>query len=342
MLFRKIESVIENHFKEKSEKILIVDGARQVGKSYIIRHVGQKLFENYIEINLLEDYLKDKLFENAKTVEDFYLQVSILAGDKMKDKENTLIFLDEIQAYPHLLTLLKFLRQDNKFTYIASGSLLGVSLANTTSVPMGSIEIVHMRPLDFEEFLIVNGFNSFAIDKLRQNFENLKSLDENTHNKMLDLFKKYLIVGGLPEAVNNYLDSFNIYNIRKVQAEIHNFYALDASKYDAENKLKIRRIYDMIPSNMENKKKRVMFQDIENKKGKRATNYLDEFDYLITSGIALEVKAVSNPVFPLSQSSKKNLLKLYLNDVGLLTNILYKNNINAILGDKKSINLGSV
>ena len=342
MLFRKIESVIENHFKEKSEKILIVDGARQVGKSYIIRHVGQKLFENYIEINLLEDYLKDKLFENAKTVEDFYLQVSILAGDKMKDKENTLIFLDEIQAYPHLLTLLKFLRQDNKFTYIASGSLLGVSLANTTSVPMGSIEIVHMRPLDFEEFLIVNGFNSFAIDKLRQNFENLKSLDENTHNKMLDLFKKYLIVGGLPEAVNNYLDSFNIYNIRKVQAEIHNFYALDASKYDAENKLKIRRIYDMIPSNMENKKKRVMFQDIENKKGKRATNYLDEFDYLITSGIALEVKAVSNPVFPLSQSSKKNLLKLYLNDVGLLTNILYKNNINAILGDEKSINLGSV
>ncbi len=342
MLFRKIESVIENHFKEKSEKILIVDGARQVGKSYIIRHVGQKLFENYIEINLLEDYLKDKLFENAKTVEDFYLQVSILAGDKMKDKENTLIFLDEIQAYPHLLTLLKFLRQDNKFTYIASGSLLGVSLANTTSVPMGSIEIVHMRPLDFEEFLIANGFNSFAIDKLRQNFENLKSLDENTHNKMLDLFKKYLIVGGLPEAVNNYLDSFNIYNIRKVQAEIHNFYALDASKYDAENKLKIRRIYDMIPSNMENKKKRVMFQDIENKKGKRATNYLDEFDYLITSGIALEVKAVSNPVFPLSQSSKKNLLKLYLNDVGLLTNILYKNNINAILGDEKSINLGSV
>ena len=154
MLFRKIESVIENHFKEKSEKILIVDGARQVGKSYIIRHVGQKLFENYIEINLLEDYLKDQLFENAKTVEDFYLQVSILAGDKMKDKENTLIFLDEIQAYPHLLTLLKFLRQDNKFTYIASGSLLGVSLANTTSVPMGSIEIVHMRPLDFEEFLI--------------------------------------------------------------------------------------------------------------------------------------------------------------------------------------------
>lgn len=342
MLFRKIESVIENHFKEKSEKILIVDGARQVGKSYIIRHVGQKLFENYIEINLLEDYLKDKLFENAKTVEDFYLQVSILAGDKMKDKENTLIFLDEIQAYPHLLTLLKFLRQDNKFIYIASGSLLGVSLANTTSVPMGSIEIVHMRPLDFEEFLIANGFNSFAIDKLRQNFENLKSLDENTHNKMLDLFKKYLIVGGLPEAVNNYLDSFNIYNIRKVQAEIHNFYALDASKYDAENKLKIRRIYDMIPSNMENKKKRVMFQDIENKKGKRATNYLDEFDYLITSGIALEVKAVSNPVFPLSQSSKKNLLKLYLNDVGLLTNILYKNNINAILGDEKSINLGSV
>lgn len=122
MLYRKIESLIEEHLKSDSKKILLIDGARQIGKTYIIRYVGEKLFENYIEVNMIEDSLGNRLFESTKTVEDFYLRVSMLAGDKMKNKENTLIFIDEIQAYPHLLTLLKFLSQDNKFTYIASGS----------------------------------------------------------------------------------------------------------------------------------------------------------------------------------------------------------------------------
>ena len=153
MLYRKIESLIEEHLKTGSPKILLVDGARQVGKTYIIRHVGDKLFSNFIEINMVEDSLGARLFAETKSVEDFYLQVSMLRGDKMKEKENTLIFIDEIQAYPHLLTLLKFLSQDDKFTYIASGSLLGVTLSETTSIPMGSIRKVRMFPLDFEEFL---------------------------------------------------------------------------------------------------------------------------------------------------------------------------------------------
>ena len=144
MLYRKIESTIESHLKSDSKKILLIDGARQVGKTYIIRHVGQRLFENYIEINMVEDSLGDRLFANTKTVEDFYLQVSMMEGGKMKSKENTLIFIDEIQAYPHLLTLLKFLSQDDKFTYIASGSLLGVTLAQTSSIPMGSIRKIRM------------------------------------------------------------------------------------------------------------------------------------------------------------------------------------------------------
>ena len=116
MLYRKIERTIEQHLMSGSNKILLVDGARQIGKTYIIRYVGNKLFENYIEINMIEDSLGNRLFEKVRTVEDFYLQVSMLAGDKMK--KNTLIFIDEIQAYPHLLTLLKFLSQDNRFTCI--------------------------------------------------------------------------------------------------------------------------------------------------------------------------------------------------------------------------------
>ena len=342
MLYRKIEAVIESHLKANSKKILLIDGARQVGKTYIIRHVGQKLFDNFIEINMVEDSLGDRLFANTKTVDDFYLQVSMLEGNKMKEKENTLIFIDEIQVYPQLLTLLKFLSQDNKYTFIASGSLLGVTLSQTTSIPMGSIRKVRMFPLDFEEFLYANGMNEVAIKAMRSKFERLEALDEPMHNKMMDLFRKFLLVGGLPDAVNSYLSEKNIQSVREIQKEIHDYYAADASKYDEERKLMIRRIYDLIPSFMESKKKRVVAQAIENKRGKTFNHYSDEFEYLISAGIALNVQAIATPVFPLIESSGKNLLKLYLNDVGILTGILYGNNIRAILDDQKSINLGAV
>jgi hypothetical protein len=207
---------------------------------------------------------------------------------------------------------------------------------------MGSIDIVHMFPLDFEEFLWANGMGEFAISVMREKFSSLESLDESMHRKMMDFFHKYLLVGGLPDAVNTYLAQKNIVMVRKVQTDIHDLYAVDAAQYDQKRSLIIRRIYEMIPSYMENKKKRIVLKQIEDKKGKRSSDYVDEFDYLIHSGIALDVKAISNPVFPLIESSGKNLLKLYLNDVGILTDILYKNNISAVVDDQKSVNLGSV
>jgi len=342
MLYRKIAADIEAYLKKDTEKILLVDGARQVGKTYIIRFVGAKLFINFIELNMVEDSLGSRLFANTKTVDDFYLQVSMLFGDKMKEWENTLIFIDEIQAYPHLLALLKFLKRDNRFNYIASGSLLGVTLTQTSSIPMGSIRRIRMFPLDFEEFLYASGFNHFAISALKDKFDKLEALDEAMHGKMMDLFRRYLLVGGLPDAVNSYIDDKNIQKVREIQSEIHSYYAADASKYDEEKKLKIRRIYDSIPSNLENKKKRVVAQNIENKKGRTFADYEDEFEYLIGAGIALNVQAIANPVFPLIESSGKNLMKLYLNDVGLLSGILYGNNIRAVLDDQKSVNLGSL
>ena len=342
MLFRKIGSLIEDHLKSGTSKVLLIDGARQVGKTYIIRYVGKKLFENFIEINMIEDIEGKKLFSDVRTVEDFYLQVSMLSGDKMKGVDDTLIFIDEIQAYPHLLTLLKFLSQDGRFTYIASGSLLGVTLSQTTSIPMGSVRKVRMFPLDFEEFLYACGVGKEAVSSMRKKFGRSESLDEATHARIMDLFRKYLLVGGLPDAVNAYIEEKNIRSVRAIQSEIREYYSADASKYDEEKKLRIRRIYDMIPSNMENKKKRVVAQEIENKKGKTFRDYEDEFEYLISAGIALNVQAISTPVFPLIESSGKNLLKLYLNDVGLLTGILYGNNIRAVLDDERSVNLGAV
>ena len=342
MLERKIQSAINHHFTSDSNKVLVIDGARQIGKTYIIRHVGKALFKNFVEINLLEDSLSDRVFEDAKSVDEFYFRLGLVAGEKLGNKENTLIFLDEIQTYPHLLTLLKFLKSDDRFTYVASGSLLGVTLAKTSSIPMGSIEVKQMYPLDFEEFLWAHGIGKEFIRNLRDKFEKLESLDEPVHERLLSLFKRYLLVGGLPEVVNHFIKNKNVFEVRSIQSEIHDYYALDASKYDEQNRLKIRRIYDMVPSNLANKKKRIVIKQIENKEGKRFKDYEDEFDYLIHSGIALEIRAVSNPSFPLIESTGKNLLKLYLNDVGILTNVLYKHNALPIINDVKSVNLGSV
>lgn len=344
MLYRKITKRIEEYLSSDSNRMLLIEGARQIGKSYIINHVGSKMFANYIEINMEKDKLGDRIFAEAKTTNDFYMALSIFAGDKMKEKHNTLVFIDEIQAYDHLLTLVKFLMEENRFTYIASGSQLGVTLKNTQSLPIGSLDIEHMYPLDFEEFLYANGVGQMAVESMRESFKNRESLQETIHQKIMDLFKKYLLVGGLPKAVKTFVQTHNVAEFRSVQNEAHQLYGVDASKYEEENnkKLKIRRIYDMIPSSLENKKKRIVIKDIENKDWKRTDDYLEEFDYLIYSGVALEVKAISTPTYPLIENSGKNLLKLYLNDVGILSGIYYKNNIKAIMTDVKSINLGAV
>ena len=344
MLYRKITSYIEDYLKSDTDKILILEGARQIGKSFSIREAGTRLYPNYVEINFVEDDEGDQLFKNIHKKEDFYLTLSMVAGDKLSGRDGTLVFLDEIQHYPQYLTMLKFLREDGRYRYIASGSLLGITLQDTTSIPVGSIIRKEMFQLDFEEFLIANGFGTEAIAMLRHSYENRQSLTEEHHNRMLDLFRRYLLVGGMPDAVNAYLDTHNIVRVRDVQDNIRSMYADDASKYEKEHskKLLIRRIYEMIPSQMENKKKRIVAQEIRGKEGDRFAQYQEEFEYLVSSGISLAVHAISNPHFPLSESLQKNLLKLYLNDVGMLTGMLYHNNIRPILDDERSINLGSV
>jgi len=199
-----------------------------------------------------------------------------------------------------------------------------------------------MYPLDFEEFLIANGVGADVIEYMRERFLAGEALSDSLHATILGLFKRYLLVGGLPDNVNVFVESQNITVIRQQQRDIQRLYSDNAAKYDMDHKLHLRRIYSLVPSAMENKKKRMVFKDIEDNKNKRYTDYADDFDYLIDSGIALEVKAISSTKFPLIESVSKNLLKLYLNDVGLLTGILYNTNINAVLNDKLGVNLGSV
>ncbi len=339
MFYRKIEPLLNKYYENPDDNILIITGARQIGKSFIIRETASRHFKNYVEINLQDDFDGERLFSEIKTIKDFYFVVSSLYGHKLNNASDTIIFLDEIQVYPNLISMLKPLKADNRYRYIASGSLLGVTLKHCF-IPIGSINEVKMYPLDFEEFLLASNVGKDIIEYLKECFDERKQVSDPIHNIILRKFKEYLICGGLPTAVKEFLAD-NIYKTRQMQSSIYKYYKDDASKYDLEHNLKIRTIYDFLPSYMENKVKRVKYKQIEGKKEK-FDKYEDEFDYLTNSGISLAVKAVSNPKFPLVESSSKNLLKLYYNDIGILTNILYGNNINSILNQDSGINLGSV
>ncbi len=344
MLYRKISTEIEAHLRSEDDKIMVVEGARQIGKSYIIREVGTRLYPNFVEVNFVKDDETDGLFRDIRGLDDFYMTLSMVAGGKLGTKSDTLVFLDEIQHYPQYLTMLKFLREEGKYTYIASGSLLGIALRNTTSIPVGSIVRKQMYQLDFEEWLIAEGWGKEALNHIQDCFHQRLSLSEAQHENLLGEFKKYLLVGGLPDAVNTYLETHNIVRVRETQTAIRDLYKEDAAKYEQESskKLLIRRIYDMIISQMENKKKRIVAKDIRDKRGDRFEWFAEEFEYLVSSGIALDVHAIANPKYPLSESAQKNLLKLYLNDVGMLTGRLYEYNLAPVMKDERSINLGSV
>lgn len=342
MFKRKIASLIEDYLRGPREKILVIKGARQIGKSFIVRETCRKTYPHYVEVNLQADFDGPRLFsaENIRTTSSFYLQLSALYGDDLGTRDDTVVFLDEIQVYPHLLTLFKALQAERRFTYIASGSLLGVTLKHTF-IPMGAIDEVAMYPMDFEEFLWANHVGEEAISHVKDCFTNLRPVEPALHDLFLSRFREFVLCGGLPDAVKALVEQKNVVAMRKVHTDTYAYYKDDATKYDRQNKLKIERIYSLMASYMENKVKRIPVSQIEKDVRRTFDHYQDEFDYLVSSGIALAVKAVSDPRFPLVESSAKNLIKLYYNDVGILTNILYKTNINAVLNLDKGPNLGS-
>ena len=342
MFKRKIETAINEYLDSDKETILIIEGARQIGKTYIINKLAKAKFKNYIEINLKDDFDGERNFEHAKvnTADKFYLAVSSLFGDKLGTREDTIIFLDEIQVYPHLISMLKPLNKEKKYSYIVSGSLLGVTLKHTF-IPMGSIKEVKMFPMDFEEFLWASHVGKDVIEYVKKCFDKLEPITDVVHSVLLSRFKEYLLSGGLPDAVKQFVANKNVMEMRGVHSLTYTYYKDDCSQYDLERKLKITRIYEMMASRMGNNVKRIQANKIDDNKKDTLNKYEDEFDYLVSSGVAHAVKAVSNPVFPLTESSSKNLIKLYYNDVGILTNVLYKNSIDAVLNQDKGVNLGS-
>lgn len=337
MLKRKIDKYIED-FYINNRNALLVTGARQIGKTFSIREFGKK-FTSFIEINFIENPDAVELFKNAKSSEDILLRLSTITNkDLLKGK--TLIFFDEVQRCPDIVTAIKFLVDDGSYRYILSGSLLGVELKDLRSEPVGYLEIKEMFPLDFEEFVTCLGINDKVIESLRNAWNNLTPVDDFIHSKMMELFRLYLIVGGMPAAVSKYIETNNMQEVLRIQQDIITLYKRDIAQYDPNNKLYIEDIFNLIPPELNSKNKRFILKKLnENAKFER---YQNSFLWLKNAGVALPVYNVEEPKMPLLLARSRNLFKLFQNDIGLLAS-QYSDGIQLrIIKGDKNINFGSI
>lgn len=338
MLERKISRYIE-HFYEVNKGALLLSGARQIGKTYSVRRFAEKKFKSFIEINFVDNPDAVGIFSNAKNSSDILLRLSAFVNQPLI-KGETLIFFDEVQLCPEIVTAIKFLVDDGRYRYIMSGSLLGVELNNLRSVPVGYMEVKEMYPLDLEEFMWAVGVNEDVIASLKKSWEEKKHVDDFVHKKMMDVFRLYLIVGGMPAAVMSYKENNNLQDVMASQREIISLYKKDISQYDEKRSLKIKEVFDLIPSELNSKSKRFFIKDINAKA--RAEMYENEFLWLKNAGVAIPVFNVDEPKLPLKLASSRNLFKLFSNDVGLLA-CQYSDGIQLkILTGDDAINHGSV
>lgn len=339
VLYRNMKKKIEEFFLSKQNSALMITGARQVGKTFCIREYAKKNYKYVIEINFIEMPQAVQLFENAKNAEDILLRISALTDVPMK-KGQTIVFFDEVQECKEIVTAIKFLVDEGSYRYILSGSLLGVELKDIRSVPVGYMTIYEMFPLDFFEFCRANKVSEQILTKIAECFEKRNPIDTLIHEKMMDLFRLYLIVGGMPAAVQRYLDTNNLNEVLKVQQGIVQLYKKDIAKYDPDEKLYLEDIFNLIPSELNSKNKRFILKKLnENFKFSR---YENSFIWLKEAGVALPVFCVQEPQIPLLLSKSTNLFKLFLADVGLLAS-MYADGIQIkILNKEKDINFGSI
>lgn len=315
-MYRKDSIIIEEWLK-RSDKALLVTGARQIGKTWLIREEiaksGYCKFEvNFIDQPDLVDYLNVKMSAN-----EFLVKLKMIMPEDCKPQE-TVVFFDEIQKCPEIVTKIKFLVEEGSFKYVMSGSLLGVELKGITSVPVGYLTVLRMYPMDFEEFMIANNVSKTTLEMLKAKFETCQPVDEFIHQKLLSLFFIYLIVGGMPDAVKIYIATKDIREVDKVQRDIVALYKEDFSQYESEDKkLKLISIYDIIPAELNKQNKKFVFTMLN--KELKFDRYENSFLWLKDAGVALPVYNVEAPVIPLKASKSSNVFRLFSNDIGLLT-----------------------
>ena len=338
MITRTADEQIRD-FLLHDKRSLLVTGARQVGKTFSIRKVGKECFENFVEINFLEQPDAVALFAEQKGAKDLLLRLSAFTK-KTLVPGRTLIFFDEVQECKDIVTAIKFLVDEGSYKYVMSGSLLGVELDDLRSVPVGYMDELEMHPLDLKEFFTAIGIGNDTMEHLHSCFEQRQPVDNFIHERMIEAVRLYLIVGGMPSVVQKYLDTNNLKSVYEEQRGIIRTYKRDITKYDANHKLQIEEIYDLIPSELNAKNKRFILKELNDKA--RFSRYEDSFLWLKDAGVAIPTYNVEEPRIPLLLSKQRNLFKLFLNDVGLLA-AMYGGNIQVSLLSKESnINYGSI
>lgn len=339
MLKRKVEKDIV-HWIENSDRALLVYGVRQAGKTFIIRKCLSEAGCDYIEFNLIRQPEIVDILKGATDVDNLILKLS-LYSDKKIVAGKTFFFFDEIQKYKEIVTKIKFLVDDKRYRYILSGSLLGVEIVNLKSAPVGYLKTINMYPLDFEEFLQVFNVDDHILDILKNAFESKTPVDEVIHHKIMEMFNLYMIIGGMPAAVDIYQNSGNIDDVMDEHRSIIEQYKLDFTQYEEENrKLIITRIFELIPAELNEKNKRFKIGDV--KDGLRYDRVEDSFTWLWKAGVALGVFNTTEPTVPLMLNEKSTLFKMFLSDVGLLTTIYGKSCKLKIVNGDKDINKGAV
>ncbi|MBR5080996.1 MAG: ATP-binding protein [Bacteroidales bacterium] len=338
MIKRKKDNVIRD-FLLKDKRALLVTGARQVGKTFSISRIGKECFEHFVEINFIEKPEALELFGEAKGAGDLLMRLSAFTNRRLVPGK-TLIFFDEVQECKEIVTAVKFLVEEGSYRYVMSGSLLDVELKDIRSVPVGYMDEMEMFPLDLEEFASAIGVGEDVLAHLKECYEQRKPVDDFVHKRMLELVRLYLLIGGMPAVVQKYLDSNNLKQVLEEQRGIIRTYKRDITKYDPEHKLQIEEIYNLIPSELDAKNKRFILKELSEKA--RFNHFENSFLWLKEAGVALPTYNVEEPRVPLLLNKQRNLFKLFLNDVGLLS-AMYGGNIQLrLLGKDTNINHGAI
>lgn len=315
-MFRKDSIIIEEWIKN-SNKALLVTGARQIGKTWLIRDEIEKSGYTKFEINFIDQPDMVHYLDAEMSADEFLVKLRMIMPEDCKPRE-TIVFFDEIQKCPEIVTKIKFLVDEGSFKYVMSGSLLGVELKGIASAPVGYLSVLRMYPMDFEEFMIANHVSKATLDMLKDKFETVQPVDEFIHQKLLALFFVYLIVGGMPDAVKTYIATKDIREVDKIQRDIVTQYKEDFSQYESEDKkLKLISIYDIIPAELNKQNKKFVFTMLD--KELKFDRYENSFLWLKDAGVALPVYNVEAPVIPLLASKSSNVFRLFSSDIGLLT-----------------------
>jgi len=337
--------------QHKTRQGLLVKGARQVGKTYLIREFAKQHYQSIVEINFLENKDSVRLFAAARDARELFASISLLAGKPLV-KGETLVFLDEIQGCPEVLTAIKFLVEQNaghaagqgagqdNIDFVLSGSLLGVELQSVESVPLGYLDTIEMYPLSFVEFCDAKGFDLDVFELLLDNIRKNESFNELIHSRLLSAFYEYLIVGGMPAAVQSYINNNDLQEVRNIQSNIVKLNNDDITKYHRKKALLIRNIYKLIPAQLNKQNKRFFLGNL--KKNARFDRLENEFLWLIDAGVALAVHSVAEPTYPLLMNQESNLFKLFMNDVGLLTSTYMRSTAIEILAKNPYVNYGAI